>query len=191
MPRPLMSEKDLRDMLQALSDELRRMGAPPQELKIVGGAAIILKFRHRWSKGAPVPALTHDVDTAERLSELVRKAAELVAMKLNKPSNWLSDDSAQFVFNPVAGEILFETEHLTVRSVPVWQLLATKLEAARDDTDIDDARLLLHEIEANDRQCRGDKETVWATIERYLTPGRQRRARDQFEDIWETVHGSA
>ena len=58
-----------------------------------------------------------------------------------------------------------------------------KLSAWRDDVDISDARLLLPEVQ-------GTREEVWSTVEPFLVPGRELKARFAFEDLWESVHGS-
>lgn len=57
-----------------------------------------------------------------------------------------------------------------------------KLSAWRDDLDIDDARLLMSEIE-------GTKTQVWEQVEPHLVPGRELKARYAFEDLWESRDG--
>jgi hypothetical protein len=173
----------LKQLFTALSDELGSRGVPPQELTIVGGAAIILLFEEQ------ARASTGDVDTATTLSAVVRSAALAVAERDGLPIDWLCDDAAQFVPSAVPGHLVFQSEHLTVRSLETAQLLAMKLDAFRDDADIADARLLIVEIERSST-LRGDRDRIWLMLEPYLQPGKQRRVLNHFEDLWEELHGA-
>lgn len=65
----------------------------------------------------------------------------------------------------------------------VIQLLAMKLSAWRDETDIDDARRLLRELT-------GTHEQVWTKLEPYLVPGRELKAKYAFLDLWENMYGT-
>jgi hypothetical protein len=76
-----------------------------------------------------------------------------------------------------------------VRSLETAQLVAMKLDAFRDDADIADARLLVVEIERSST-LRGDRDRIWLMLEPYLQPGKQRRALNHFEDLWEELHGA-
>ena len=57
-----------------------------------------------------------------------------------------------------------------------------KLTAWRDDLDIDDARLLLSQLQ-------GERDEVWEQIEPFLVPGRELKAQYAFADLWEVERG--
>jgi hypothetical protein len=59
-----------------------------------------------------------------------------------------------------------------------------KLSAWRDDVDIEDARRLLLEM-------KGDQEKIWQSVEPFLIPGQQLKARYAFLDLWETLDDDA
>jgi len=66
------------------------------------------------------------------------------------------------------------------------QLLAMKLCAFRDDLDIEDARFLLSSLPQT-----MDIESAWVNLEPFLIRGKQRAARENFEDLWEQTRGPA
>jgi hypothetical protein len=134
----------------------------PVEILVGGGAALVLLYGAREA--------TKDVDALAVITvepATVRSAAVRVADRMGLPEDWLYEKSA-----------------LTVRAVAPRQLLAMKLSAWRDDIDIADARLLLSKVP-------GTGAEVWKSIEPYLVPGRELKARYAFEDLWELEHGPA
>ena len=95
----------------------------------------------------------------------------------------LRDLSAPGVVRQVKTEKrIFAQPGLTVQAAAPAQLLAMKLTAWRDDLDIDDARLLLSQLE-------GERDEVWGQIEPFLVPGRKLKAQYAFADLWEAEHG--
>jgi hypothetical protein len=79
--------------------------------------------------------------------------------------------------------VLLDHPALLIRALAPQQLLAMKLSAWRDDVDIADARVLLHEFP-------GDCAQTWSLIEPFLVPGRELKARYAFDDLWESERGS-
>jgi hypothetical protein len=81
------------------------------------------------------------------------------------------------------GKVLLDRPALLVRALATQQLLAMKLSAWRDDIDIADSRVLLHELP-------GKRAEIWELIEPFVVPGRELKARYAFDDLWESEHGS-
>lgn len=112
----------------------------------------------------------------------VRAAAVRVAESSGLPEDWLNEGAKGYLHGLAPGEVLVEKLSLTVRAVAPQQLLAMKLSAWRDDIDITDARLLLSKLV-------GTNEQVWRSVEPYLVPGRELKARYAFDDLWEVENG--
>lgn len=148
------------------------------ELFAVGGAVMVLKFDARPS--------TKDID-AVILSplpvSLVREMAARVASDFGWPEDWLNDAAKGFVGGRVTGEVLFDAPGITVHAAPIAQMLALKLGAWRDDIDMADAELLLHEMS-------GSREQVWRAVAEYLPHGLELKSQYAFEQLWEAVHGA-
>jgi hypothetical protein len=165
--------------LEELARELAAMGTTRQEeIVLAGGAALVLIYNAREA--------TRDVDACSISSAgflPLREAARRVASTLDLPEDWLNDGAKGYLNGLQPGEVLLDRPALLVRALGPQQLLAMKLSAWRDDVDIGDARLLLPEIQ-------GGREEVWSSVEPFLVPGRELKARYAFEDLWETVHGS-
>lgn len=171
-----LSKAQILEALAALAQELERRGSSAQ-LLVVGGAAVVLLYGARDS--------TKDVDAISlRPSEqaLVRSAAEAVAPALGLPEDWLNDGAKGYLHGIAPGEVLFAQPGLVVQAAAPAQLLAMKLTAWRDDLDIDDARLLLSQLQ-------GERDEVWEQIEPFLVPGRELKAQYAFADLWETERG--
>lgn len=169
-----LSKEVIVEALELVAEELGD-SEEPHELVIAGGAALVLLYGARES--------TKDVDVV--LSDRdVQDAAHRVAARLELPEDWLNDGAKGYVHGMTLGEILFRSGNLIVRTLASTQLLAMKLSAWRDDLDIDDARLLLSEIQ-------GTRKRVWEEVEPHLVPGRELKARYAFEDLWESKHGAS
>lgn len=108
----------------------------------------------------------------------------MVAERMGLPDDCLNDGAKGYVQSLALGEVVLDTPTLRVFAVSLEQLLAMKLSAWRDDVDIDDARILLTKLA-------GDRELVWAGIERFVVPGRELKARYAFDDLWEAERGSS
>jgi hypothetical protein len=167
------------EALEELASELASMGTTQQEeIVLAGGAALVLIYNAREA--------TRDVDACSISSASfshLREAARRVAGTLDLPEDWLNDGAKGYLKGLLPGEVLLDRPALLVRALGPQQLLAMKLSAWRDDVDIGDACLLLPEI-------KGGREEVWGSIEPFLVPGRELKARYAFEDLWESVYGS-
>jgi hypothetical protein len=62
-------------------------------------------------------------------------------------------------------------------------VLVDAQQAMRDDTDLRDARMLL-------KQLSGTREAVWERVRPYLIPGMEDWKRQNFDSLWEDLHGS-
>lgn len=114
---------------------------------------------------------------------VLRRAAKRVALAMDLPENWLNDGAKGYLKGILPGKVLLDHPALLIRALAPQQLLAMKLSAWRDDVDIADARVLLHEFPAR-------REDVWDLIEPFLVPGRELKAKLAFEDLWESERGS-
>ena len=142
---------------------------------LVGGAVMALAYQARPS--------TRDVDAIflppPEASKL-RGWASLVALEMNLPEDWLNDGAKGFLNGLSLGPVLLETEGIMAHQVSPEQLLAMKLSAWRDDTDINDARRLLHEF----REMTLDQ--LWNRVEPFVVRGEELKARYALEDLWQT-----
>ncbi|MDP9119817.1 MAG: DUF6036 family nucleotidyltransferase [Acidobacteriota bacterium] len=175
----LLTRADILQALEALAQELDGPPSRPRiDLVVAGGAALVLLFNAREA--------TRDVDAFPLGSTdpaTLRNAAQRVASALSLPDDWLNDAAKGYLHGLLPGQVLLDRTALLVRALAPQQLLAMKLCAWRDDVDIADARLLLHEI-------LGTRTEVWNLIEPFLVPGRELKARYAFDDLWESEHGS-
>jgi hypothetical protein len=172
-----LRREDISRALTSLAGELSDT-AQPQELILVGGAALVLLYNARET--------TKDVDgflLDPASAVAVRAAARRVADRLGLPEDWLNDGAKGYVHGIARGETLLATPALIVRTLAPQQLLAMKLSAWRDDVDIDDARLLLSKLT-------GDQASVWRLVEPHVVPGRELKARYAFDDLWEAHRAS-
>jgi hypothetical protein len=111
--------------LKALADELSP-SAPPLELLVVGGAALVLLYGARET--------TKDVDafsTTPAGATSLRAASHRVAERLSLPADWLNDGAKGYVHGLALGKVLLTTPSLVVRTLAPQQLLAMKLSAWR------------------------------------------------------------
>ncbi len=171
---------------QEIQEGLKRLGELALErgfhiqLTVVGGAAMVLGFDARQS--------TRDVDVIVFEPEevrLVRQLARLVAEERNWPEDWLNDGAKGYLVGLSKGLQLLSAPGIDVQSPSIYQLLAMKLSAWRDDVDISDARRLLQEISL-DRQSA----EIWQEVEPYLVPGDELTAQYAFLDLWESLYGN-
>lgn len=170
-----LSADDIRRAFVALSEELERHGRQG-EIVIVGGAALVLLFGARES--------TKDVDAyfVKPEASILRKAAEVVANRLDLPGDWLNDGAKGYLVGITTGEVLHDSRALTVYAASAAQLLAMKLAAWRDAIDRGDASLLLS-------QMAGSRDDIWSAVEPFVPPNHVAKAAYAFEDLWETLHG--
>lgn len=170
-----LSADDIRRAFAALSEELERHGRQA-EMVVVGGAALVLLFGARES--------TKDVDAyfVRPEASVLREAAEAVANRLDLPSDWLNDGAKGYLVGITTGDVLFESNALTVRAASTAQLLAMKLAAWRDAIDRGDAKLLLSRMA-------GSRDDTWSALKPFVPTNQQDKASYAFEDLWETLHG--
>ena len=108
----------------------------------------------------------------------LRQWALLVASELELPEDWLNDGAKGFLNGLTIGPLLLSAPGIQVHQVTAEQLLAMKLSAWRDDTDINDARRLLLEFPNL------ALEALWTTIEPFVIRGEELKARYALEDLW-------
>lgn len=173
----LLSHKDIVQAIEALAQELEPQGES-HEIFVLGGAALVLLYNAREA--------TRDIDMVAAASAnpvALRAAAGRVSKTLGLPEDWLNDGAKGYLHGLSPGQILFASPSLIVRALSTQQLLAMKLSAWRDDIDIADARLLLSRLQG------GSLQEVWSSVEPFLVPGRELKARYAFEDLWESLYG--
>lgn len=147
------------------------------QLVVVGGAVMLLVYQARLT--------TRDVDAvilSPRATANVRKWVKQVANEQDLPEEWLNDGAKGYLMGISAGPIIFSGPGIEVRAPSIAQLLAMKLSAWRDETDIDDARRLLQELT-------GEQDKIWNEVVPYLVPGREIKAKYAFLDLWESLYG--
>ncbi len=173
----LLSQQDIIDALTRLGQIAKEHGFQI-DLLAVGGAVMVLAYNAR-------PA-THDVDVyivSPKEARVARELAQQVAQERGWPDDWLNDGAKGFLVGVSQGPVIFSAPGIIVRRPEVQQLLAMKLSAWRDDVDIADARLLLTEL-------RGSQDEIWQSVEPFLVPGQQLKAKYAFLDLWETTYGA-
>lgn len=112
----------------------------------------------------------------------IRAMAKTIAEVRGWPDDWLNDAAKGFMVGISPGPVVFSSPGIVVRRPAFEQLLAMKLCAWRDDVDVADARRLLRELS-------GDYNDVWQSVEPFLQPGRELKAKLAFDDLWEESHG--
>jgi hypothetical protein len=174
----LLSRQEIEAALERLG-QIAAANGQTLHLVVIGGAAMVLGYDAR-------PA-TRDIDAflqAPPEPQEVRKWVRAVADELGWPEEWLNDAAKGYLMGVSEGPILLQAPGIEVRQPAPEQLLAMKLCAWRDDTDISDATRLLTHLEAQ-----GSKDEIWMRLEPYLLPGRELKAQYAFDDVWETLHG--
>ncbi len=173
------SRKDIQDGLRRLGELAEAQGFHIQ-LTLVGGAAMVLGFDARQST-RDVDAIIIEPDEARQ----VRILAQRVAEEHEWPEDWLNDGAKGYMVGLSKGLKLFSAPGIDVTSPSIYQLLAMKLSAWRDDVDISDARRLLKELAKNQKQ-----DEIWQATEPYLIPGDELTAQYAFLDLWELLYGN-
>jgi hypothetical protein len=146
---------------------------------VIGGVAMALAFdARRTTKDA-------DVILAEDIAGDVLQAAAEVAAEFGLPADWMNQKAveASLVIPPRSpGRIVFSSPTLVLAAAPIEHLLAMKLAAFRDDTDIKDATLLLGRLSFS------DVEEVWSLVGGLVPVAKRDRARQNLDALWEMVH---
>jgi hypothetical protein len=171
----LLSEEEIARAFTRLGELAQEQG-DQIELLAVGGVVMVLAYGAR--------AATHDVDVlilSPKEARITRELAGKVAREMEWPEDWLNDGAKGYLVGASQGPVIFSAPGITVRRPALAQLLAMKLSAWRDDVDIEDARRLLLEMP-------GEQDEIWRSVEPYLIPGQQLKARYAFLDLWESTH---
>jgi predicted nucleotidyltransferase len=167
----LLSQKDIRQGLIRLG-ELVAQDGQHLRLILVGGAVMSLAYDARAS--------TRDIDaiflSPPEASE-VRNWASQVAVEFNWEDDWLNDGAKGFLQGLKQGKLLLQSDGIKVWQVAPEQLLAMKLSAWRDDTDINDAKRLLQEFQGL------NAENIWIAVEPFVQPHFKQKARYALEDV--------
>ncbi len=125
-------------------------------------------------------ASTRDIDaiflSPPEASE-VRNWASQVAAELGWADDWLNDGAKGFLQGLKQGKSLLQSEGIEVWQVAPEQLLAMKLSAWRDDTDINDSKRLLQEFQGL------SLENIWVAIEPFVQQHFKQKARYALEDV--------
>jgi predicted nucleotidyltransferase len=167
---------------QQIKAGLERLGALAAleglqlRLALMGGAVMALAYEARAS--------TRDVDAlffSPPDAVTIRRLALQVALEMDLSEDWLNDGAKGFVQGLDLGERLIVADGIEVWQVSPIQLLAMKISAWRDDTDIQDATRLLQELS-------GTREEIWAQLEPFLSKGDELKAHYAFMDLWESLY---
>ncbi|RFA06424.1 hypothetical protein B7R54_18755 [Subtercola boreus] len=147
MPGDQLDRADLIRGINAVIEILRTRGQPAG-IRIVGGAALALRYFDRRT--------TADVDAVLYPEQPILDAAIDVANENGWPDDWLNSNAALFV--PAYGadpgwESLYADENITVEVASPRALLAMKMNASRPGRDVQDIANLLaicniHDIDA-------------------------------------------
>jgi predicted nucleotidyltransferase len=169
----LMALLDRGELIGALKrlGQLAALEGQSIELLIVGGAVMVMEFGSRLSTRDLDGIVTNNIDRA-----LVRSYVATVAQERGWPHDWLNDAAKGFIANAPDAVVMMSALGIRVSRPALEQLLAMKLCAWRDDTDVADAARLLAEL-------RGNNDEIWAKIEPHLQLGQELKARYAFEDL--------
>jgi hypothetical protein len=175
----LLSRADILRAFEALAHEFEAGAATTRgEIVVAGGAALVVLYGAREA--------TKDVDAFAIGSTdpaALRRAVLRVSSALDLPKDWLNDGAKGYLNGLQPGTVMLDRPALLIRALVPQQLLAMKLCAWRDDVDVEDARVLLHELP-------GQRAEVWSQIQPFLVPGRELKAKYALYDLWESERGS-
>ena len=162
MSKPALSKTELVELLEALSERLRRKRAIAR-LYVIGGACMALAY----GRGRSTEDIDARIDTGHgALTEAVHE----IARERGLPRGWLNEQATSAIPRGPdrRAQTLYESPHLVVTGASAEYLLAMKLEAGRDK-DVEDISYLLDclEIEESDKAL---------AIHEAALPGSRRRA---------------
>ena len=132
---------------------------------------------------------THDVDGVfgePPMAATTRKWIQVVGEERGWPTDWFNDSAKGYLVGVSYGRKLLSAPGIDVWQPLPEQLLAMKLAAWRDSTDIADSRRLLQDLMPN-----ADRNTIWKKVEPFLIPGRELKSKLAFDDLWETTDGQS
>ena len=145
-PSPTLSKAELIELLDTLSQRLRRKRAVAR-LYVIGGACMALAY----GRGRSTRDIDARIDTGH--GALI-EAAHDIARECGLSQSWLNDQATSAIPRGPdrRAQTLYESPHLVVTGASAQFLLAMKLEAGRDKDYDDIAYLLEHlSIEESDQ----------------------------------------
>lgn len=133
-----LGRAEIRSLLEDLDAELARRGAQA-DVFLVGGAAMALAYDAARS--------TRDLDAVFLPTDIVRRAAGVVAARHGLSDDWLNDAVKGFVPGPDSNATrYYDGSALTVDVASPRYLLAMKLFASRVEADADDIAFLYRQV---------------------------------------------
>ena len=176
----LLGQRDIEEAFAQLG-ALAHAAQEEVVLVLVGGAAMVFGYQARLS--------THDVDAIflpPPEAHRIRTWAQRVARDREWPEDWLNDGAKGFLNGLRLGPMVFQRPGILVYQACTEQLLALKLSAWRDDTDIADAICLLQALDTQQ-----PVERLWQEVQPFIVRGRELKAYYAFLDVWESLYGIA
>jgi len=116
-------------------------------------------------------------------------AAVSIASEFELDPSWLNQQAISaglIVRPPLVDKTLFATRSLVLQAPPIEHMLAMKVTAYRRNKDLEDAVLLLRQME---RSGLASVEDVWTHIGGFVPVAKRAIARYNLDDLWEHVHG--
>ena len=161
MNKPALSKTELTELLDALSERLRRRRTVAK-IYVIGGACMALAY----GRGRSTEDVDARIDTGHGA---LTEAAREIARERGLAESWLNEQATSAIPRTPdrRAQTLYESANLVVTGASAEYLLAMKLEAARDK-DVEDIACLLERLHIGD----SDKAL---TIHEAVLPGSKRR----------------
>ena len=131
----MLTVEQIKELLQALDEELRGMGVVG-EVGLCGGAVMCLVFQARNA--------TKDVDAIFEPTQEIRRAAKSVARRFGVHEDWLNDAAKAYFHSDPRRVDVYNFPNLRVWAPTAEYMLAMKCISARfDGHDQDDVKFLI------------------------------------------------
>ena len=139
MSKPALSKAELIELLETLSQRLRRKRAVAR-LYVIGDACMALAY----GRGRSTADIDARIDTGHTA---LTEAAHEIARERGLPQSWLNEQATSAIPRRPdrRAQTLYESPHLVVTGASAEYLLAMKLEAGRDK-DVEDIAYLLDRL---------------------------------------------
>ena len=139
MSKPALSKPELIELLETLSERLRRRRAVAR-LYVIGGACMALAY----GRGRSTEDIDARIDTGHAA---LTSAAHEIARERGLPQSWLNEQATSAIPRRPDryARTLYESPHLVVTGASAEYLLAMKLEAGRGK-DVEDIAYLLKRL---------------------------------------------
>ena len=143
MNKPALSKTELTELLEALSERLRRRRTVAR-IYVIGGACMALAY----GRGRSTEDVDARIDTGHGA---LTEAAREIARERGLAENWLNEQATSAIPRTPdrRAQTLYESPNLVVTGASAEYLLAMKLEAARDK-DVEDIAYLLERLHIGD-----------------------------------------